>query len=397
MRWMSDRSHRKIRSVMIPFMLLVLLPAGPAETGGDPQALRSGVLSVIEKAEGFAYTSDAELDLAASDAAETIAGGSASWGPADDHVRSIILEALRARGVTDARVVPLAVIAPDPESLYQSLDDFLDGKGRKTLAGRTLGVGAAAGKARVVCVLAGVDRVLRLGNAPQALAKPAKVLLKGDILGKVSGLHVVVQTPDLRFLKPTVKIKGSRLTTVLPLSGPEGCYRVEVLGDLGYGPSVLNLFCTCVGKTAPGDAGLAGTGLIPEGAADKAASKNRAWALFHAVNAMRGSRGVEPLKPSPDLAGAALDHGRDMKANDFFGHTSPTRGTLEERMASAKVPFSAAAEVLTVAQEPLRAAENLAASPSHLCSMLDGAFTHMGVAVVKWSDGRIFVVIMARL
>ncbi len=391
---MSDR----FTSPRIPaVMLVVFLAAPPGRTGEDPKALRAGVLAVIEKTEGFVFTADAELDQAAGDAAHTIVKGHAPGSPADDELQGIILEALQARGITDTRVVPLAVVAGDAESLFKSLAAFLDGKGKASLAGRTLGVGAAAGEGRAVCVLVGVDRILKLRNLSLAMEKPAKVLLKGDILGKVSDLHLVVQTPDLKFLKPTVKIKGKQLTAVLPLSGPEGCYRVELLGDLGYGPSVLNLFGTRVGAASPDAPGCGAAGLNLEGAAAGLQSKNRAWALFHAVNAMRKSLGVDPLKPNPALARAALDHGRDMKTNDFFGHTSPTRGSLEERMASAKVPFSAAAEVLTEADGPLEAAENLAASPSHLSSVLDVAFTHMGVAVVKRSEGRIFVAILARL
>lgn len=397
MRLMSDRFKARLSPLIPAVMLLLFLPAPPGRTGEDPQGLRSGVLAVIEKTQGFVFTADAELDQAAGDAASTIVKGHAKGSPADEEVHDIIFEALRTRGITDARVVPLAVVADDPESLFKSLAAFLDGKGKATLAGRTLGVGTAAGKSRAVCVLVGVERILGLRNLSPTLEKPAKVLLKGDILGKVSDLHIVVQTPDLKFLKPTVTIKGKQLTAVLPLSGPEGCYRVELLGDLGYGPSVLNLFFTRVGAASPDAPGCNAPALNLESAADKPQFKNRAWALFQAINAMRKSLGVEPLKPNPDLARAALDHGRDMKTNGFFGHTSPSRGTLEERMASAKVPFSAAAEVLTEADGPMKAAGNLAASPSHLSSVLDGAFTHMGVAAVKRSEGRIFVAILARL
>jgi hypothetical protein len=365
---------------------LMLVPAA-AVPKPSPSPVRTAVLAALE---GLDVTVDEDLDAAADAAAGEILDGEGEAGKA---IQETVLSEIREQGVTDARVMPLVITAGSMEDLLESLGKMLGEKWASLLDGRTIGVGARSGDGRAACVIVAVDRVLRLKGVVQAIAKPAKLLLKGAIVREACALQVIVQSPGLEFFKPTLTIKGKEFSVLLPLDGGEGCYRIEILGDVGFGPAVLNLFTTCVGKAA-GGAGAAWPSAAALGAGK---AKNRAWALFHLIDALRSSRGLGALKVKGLLAAAALEHARDMKANGFFGHTSPTAGTFEARMKKAGITSTSAAEVLAVADDPAKAFENLAASPSHLSQMLEGGYTAMGVAAVKAQEGWLFVAVMASL
>jgi hypothetical protein len=384
---------------MIALVLILLLLAGPASAGEQkPEpSLRAAVLDLIREKGGADFTLDEGLSAAAGAAALKILGSPPSGGKDEEKIRDTILEALEDAGVTDRNFYPLAVVAESPGALLESLSAFLQSKGAPALGGRSLGLEAISGSQGAVCVLVCVDKVIELKDVPAHVAKPAKIVLKGRILKKAGHLQVVVQTPDLKFLRPTVKIKGSDFLVTLPFGGGQGRYRVEILGDLGYGPAVLNLFDAIVG-TPGAEAGQKPLEeLLAAGAAKKGASKNGAWALFHSINALRDERGLPQLQVDASLSLAALDHGRDMKKNGFFGHTSPTEGTLEARLKKLGVESPGAAEVMTIAPSPKKALLNLADSPSHLCQLLGKEFNRAGVAAVKTQEGFIFVAVMALL
>jgi hypothetical protein len=365
---------------------LMLVPAAAAPKTAPP-SIKTAVLAALK---GLDVTADDELDAAADAAAGEVLDGEGEAGKA---VQEAVLSEIQEHGVTDARVMPLVITAGSVEDLVASLGQMLEEKWAPLLDGRTIGVGARAGDGRAACVIVAVDRVLRLKGVVPAIAKPAKLLLKGAIVREAGALQVIVQSPDLEFFKPTLKIKGKEFSVLLPLDGGEGCYRIEILGDLGFGPAVLNLFTTCVGEAAGG----AGAAWPSAAALEAGKAKNRAWALFHLINGLRSSKGLGALRVEGLLTAAALEHGRDMKANGFFGHTSPTAGTFEARMKKAGIAAASVAEVLAVADGPEKAFENLAASPSHLSQLLGGGYTAMGVAAVKASEGWLFVAVMASL
>jgi uncharacterized protein YkwD len=380
----------------VRLVLCALLFSGFASAGQTWSTLKTAVLDLVRQKVGPDLALDDAIGAAAAAAAEKLFGSLPGAGQDEEQIHENILEALEEAGVTDRNYYPVTIVAGSPGDLLESLSAFLQSKGAPSLEGMSIGLEALSGSQGAVCVLLCVDRVIELKNVPTRVAKPAKVLLKGRILKKAGGLQVVVQTPDLKFLRPTIKIKASDFIVALPFGGGPGRYRVEVLGDLGYGPVVLNLFDALVGP--PGEAGQAPPEkVIAAEAAKKGTSKNKAWALFHSINALRDRQGLPPLQVDASLSLAALNHGRDMKKNGFFGHTSPNEGTLESRLKKLGIESPGAAEVMTISHTPQGALLNLAASPSHLCRLLDKAFNRMGIAAVKTPERFIFVAVLALL
>jgi uncharacterized protein YkwD len=97
---------------------------------------------------------------------------------------------------------------------------------------------------------------------------------------------------------------------------------------------------------------------------------------------VRGRAGQPPLAADPALRAVALGHSQDMARNHFFGHVSPTTGTLENRLQQAGVVLPRAGENISQAETPERAHEGLMDSPGHRANMLSPKFTHVGIAVV---------------
>jgi uncharacterized protein YkwD len=56
------------------------------------------------------------------------------------------------------------------------------------------------------------------------------------------------------------------------------------------------------------------------------------WQLFLAINEIRHQHHLRPLLLSDGLDAAAQGHSRDMVRRNFFAHTTPTGGTLADRI-----------------------------------------------------------------
>ena len=72
-----------------------------------------------------------------------------------------------------------------------------------------------------------------------------------------------------------------------------------------------------------------------------------------------------------------------MAQNSFFGHVSPTEGSLERRLDRRKLSPRRFAENIAKSSTLTRIHHNLMKSPSHRIGMLSAEYTHVGIGVVK--------------
>jgi uncharacterized protein YkwD len=122
--------------------------------------------------------------------------------------------------------------------------------------------------------------------------------------------------------------------------------------------------------------------------------------MFERINRDRSGRGHPPLAYDDRLAGVARAHALDMRTHRFFDHTSPTTGTLEDRLVAADIPCATARENLAESWEVQAAQDGLLASPGHFENLMATDVTHVGVGVVRGGavDARnsLFVQVFAR-
>jgi uncharacterized protein YkwD len=102
--------------------------------------------------------------------------------------------------------------------------------------------------------------------------------------------------------------------------------------------------------------------------------------LLRLVNDYRLVLGLSPLLPSPVLDDAARAHSQHMIEHRFFSHSSPEGLTPGERLALARVDWTAVGENIASAYStPQAVFEAWMASPKHRANIESDLFTHAGV------------------
>ncbi|MBI4616874.1 MAG: CAP domain-containing protein [Planctomycetes bacterium] len=103
--------------------------------------------------------------------------------------------------------------------------------------------------------------------------------------------------------------------------------------------------------------------------------------LLALVQEDRGRAGLLELVPDARLSAAARAHSRDMMAEGFFGHESPSAGDLAERLLAAGYVFREARENVALDADIRRAEAALLASPGHRANLLAAGVTHVGIGI----------------
>lgn len=143
------------------------------------------------------------------------------------------------------------------------------------------------------------------------------------------------------------------------------------------------------GAAAP--ASCAGANAI---ATDGASSARASSAVRCLVNAERAARRIQQLRASTLLGRAAARHSGDMVRNQFFGHVSPSGGSLRRRVLSTGYLRGGCllGETLAWGTEtyatPTQLVATMMASPSHRRILLDRRFRDVGVGLVTAAPVR---------
>lgn len=113
-------------------------------------------------------------------------------------------------------------------------------------------------------------------------------------------------------------------------------------------------------------------------------------ALVCLVNAERARFGLKPVTTDVRLQRSANGHSHDMVARGYFGHVSPSGGTLAKRIRRAGYLRTAltwdAGETLafgTGSVTPLQLFTALLSSPAHAAIIHDGRFRQLGVGLER--------------
>ncbi|ASA22839.1 CAP domain-containing protein [Paenibacillus donghaensis] len=115
-------------------------------------------------------------------------------------------------------------------------------------------------------------------------------------------------------------------------------------------------------------------------AAGNTASASYAQQIVSLVNKERAAAGLSAVSGLDSLNKVAAAKATDMRANNYFSHTSPTYGSPFDMMASFGVTYRAAGENIAMGQ---RSAEEVMTawmnSPGHRANILNKDFNYIGV------------------
>ena len=102
------------------------------------------------------------------------------------------------------------------------------------------------------------------------------------------------------------------------------------------------------------------------------------------TNEERSKHGLQPLQIDTEVSKVAREKSRDMAANNYFAHNSPTYGSPFDMMKQFGVDYRTAGENIAKGQRtPQQVVNAWMNSEGHRANILNGNFTHIGVGYVE--------------
>jgi uncharacterized protein YkwD/uncharacterized membrane protein required for colicin V production len=104
--------------------------------------------------------------------------------------------------------------------------------------------------------------------------------------------------------------------------------------------------------------------------------------MLQLVNEERHKRGLQTLKPDPELTRVARDHSVDMLERGYFSHYTPEGLDPFDRMKNQGVRFLTGGENIAITQTLPMAHTGLMNSPGHRANILNPAFGRLGIGIL---------------
>lgn len=354
-------------------------PSAPVDLGPLEERVRQAVVQALG-ADGRRVGRDGGLDAGCRATSRVVAdGGDPEMIPA--HLRY----ALHGEQVVDAAYLPFTfgmdVGGTVPPGLLTLVSTETTGRHLTHL-----GVGAAArkdGRAEVTVVL--LRRMVVLSAFPRKVAPGGEQVLFGELASPlVRNPHVVLASPTGAISDLMVRSEGPRFACSVPFRDGQGRYVLQVLAEDAYGPQVASQIEVDAGDVPP----LPTVKVLPSAPAlDGSGREALERQMVTLVNDYRAAMGLPRLKVDPVLTGSARRHSQDMRDSRYFGHRSPVKGELSQRLRDAGVPPALVLENIAMSVSIPWAHDRLVDSPSHRRNLLDPRVTHIGVGVALREAG----------
>lgn len=137
-------------------------------------------------------------------------------------------------------------------------------------------------------------------------------------------------------------------------------------------------------KPSTGTATQPSADTTTEGSDTTASKSDYASQVVDLVNKERQAAGLPALKTDALLTKVAVAKAKDMDANNYFSHTSPTYGSPFDMMTQFGVKYSYAGENIASGQRtPADVMKDWMNSPGHRENILKKNFTKIGVGYVN--------------
>ena len=100
------------------------------------------------------------------------------------------------------------------------------------------------------------------------------------------------------------------------------------------------------------------------------------------VNNERTAAGLPALTFDSGLRAGALVHSKDMSDNNFFSHTSPSKGDFSTRVKASGVKYASAGENIAMYGSVEKAHTALMNSEGHRANIMNTGYTRIGIGIV---------------
>lgn len=219
---------------------------------------------------------------------------------------------------------------------------------------------------------------LELNPVPRLLKAGGTVTLSGRLPARYKDLKAVALTPEGRW--ETIKAERGRdesFVATLDVGDVDGVLSIELIAQRATGPHPLAQLELMVGGGIPEQF----EGSWPPDESDITTSAQAEVLALKLLNQDRVHAHLPALVRDPRLDRVARGHSRDMRDNGFTGHTSPSTGTLGDRLKKAHYPALFRAENIATNQSLHDAQTGLLSSLAHRRNILATAPNRVGIGV----------------
>jgi uncharacterized protein YkwD len=135
----------------------------------------------------------------------------------------------------------------------------------------------------------------------------------------------------------------------------------------------------------------AGASAARAGAAQAAPAQNWRARMLERVNATRAQAGVPPVAACGRLGRSAQRYAATMARSGAFGHIAPDGTGPGERISAVGYRWRMLGENIAAGQVSVyQVMQGWRGSSSHLATMTDPAFTHVGFGLARSADARTY-------
>lgn len=352
-------------------------PASPSAAPGSPAP---AVSASKEALTALCGAPDAALAEVAAEAARRQVDGATLLG-ADE-----LAFQLRAAGEPHVwpRAWSISGQALDEEDLPRRLLSWVNPWA--TLGTRRCGVArvTAADGNKIVAAVA-VDALADMAPLPTSARVGQWLTLDGVMLVPASGAKVVLLGPRGAPRSVLASLSGSHFRATFSVDQP-GAWLVQVLATVATGPRPVLEAMVFAGASPPSRF----VSSAAPGEAESRVAKGDDDAMWRMINAARDSERLPPLVRDEALDKLARAHSEEMRKVRMVGH-DVGGGDPAVRLKAAGLHARVAGENVATASSLENAHRALWASPSHRGNLLFDRYTRVGVAVVRGSDGMVWV------
>lgn len=203
------------------------------------------------------------------------------------------------------------------------------------------------------------------------------------------GTPVVVSTPPATSNNPAVPTNVIHIGAVQPASGGNVISLKNLTNQSQSIPVTVNPTTTPTTPTSTPTTPTTPTlPVIPQVTQLTADEQH----MVDMINQERVAAGVNPVTVDLRLASVGRAKANDLKANNYFDHTSPTYGSPWAMMQQVGLTVKWAGENISGNKSVEGSMAALMLSPGHRANILDPRFTHVGVGIAYGSAyGNLYV------
>ncbi|MCX7943182.1 MAG: CAP domain-containing protein [Deltaproteobacteria bacterium] len=288
-------------------------------------------------------------------------------------------------GVYDFQYLPTAFVYKSEDSLKESIKTYIHLSSKRGLFMCGVGIADFKDERRIATIICS-KRIVYATDIP-------KIMTEGSYLNLSFGIRSGYKEPIIYYsppsggvykARPAVNEKGEFYDSY-KLDGGLGKYLVQIIAKGPTGAEPIFLIPIYVNMDISDIKKELMTYVNLEDHTKTVSEEEAKEMLYKAINFERKKLNIAPVKLNTQLSQIAFEKSKMMAEKQLFGHEVDSKKT-EEILRSKNIRFSKMAENIGLNSSPRMAHFLFMSSPAHRASILDPAYSEVGIGIYKVGD-----------